>query len=306
MNELDIVIPLYKSKHNIKSLVERLEEWRKTIDFSFQVIFVVDGCPENSFEQIQETIKEVQVDAQILNLAKNYGQQTATAIGFSVCTAPYVATIDDDLQHDPFQLNILFEKLKDEQADLVYGVYIKKKHSFFRNAGSQLLKRLLYSKTKDYSMVTSFRMMKASTCAKFKNSVSPVLFVDEHLMETAHKTSTCVVEHSARSIGKSSYSNWKLFKLATEILLFHSSFPLKMIIRFGFTMSFIFFVVGCYFIWQKLANNVQLGFTSIIVAIFFSAGMILLSLGIIGEYIRKIWVAQNQLDQVKIQERCTN
>lgn len=306
MNELDIVIPLYKSKHNIKSLVERLEEWRKTIDFSFQVIFVVDGCPENSFEQIQETIKEVQVDAQILNLAKNYGQQTATAIGFSVCTAPYVATIDDDLQHDPFQLNILFEKLKDEQADLVYGVYIKKKHSFFRNAGSQLLKRLLYSKTKDYSMVTSFRMMKASTCAKFKNSVSPVLFVDEHLMETAHKTSTCVVEHSARSIGKSSYSNWKLFKLATEILLFHSSFPLKMIIRFGFTMSFIFFVVGCYFIWQKLANNVQLGFTSIIVAIFFSAGMILLSLGIIGEYIRKIWVAQNQLDQVKIAERCKN
>lgn len=306
MNELDIVIPLYKSKHNIKSLVERLEEWRKTIDFSFQVIFVVDGCPENSFEQIQETIKEVQVDAQILNLAKNYGQQTATAIGFSVCTAPYVATIDDDLQHDPFQLNILFEKLKDEQADLVYGVYIKKKHSFFRNAGSQLLKRLLYSKTKDYSMVTSFRMMKASTCAKFKNSVSPVLFVDEHLMESANKTSTCLVEHSARSIGKSSYSNWKLFKLATEILLFHSSFPLKMIIRFGFTMSFIFFVVGCYFIWQKLANNVQLGFTSIIVAIFFSAGMILLSLGIIGEYIRKIWVAQNQLDQVKIAERCKN
>ncbi len=306
MNELDIVIPLYKSKHNIKSLVERLEEWRKTIDFSFQVIFVVDGCPENSFEQIQETIKEVQVDAQILNLAKNYGQQTATAIGFSVCTAPYVATIDDDLQHDPFQLNILFEKLKDEQADLVYGVYIKKKHSFFRNAGSQLLKRLLYSKTKDYSMVTSFRMMKASTCAKFKNSVSPVLFVDEHLMETAYKTSTCVVEHSARSIGKSSYSNWKLFKLATEILLFHSSFPLKLIIRFGFTTSFVFFLIGCYFIWEKLAHNVQLGFTSIIVAIFFSAGMILLSLGIIGEYIRKIWVAQNQLDQVKIQERCTN
>ncbi len=306
MNELDIVIPLFKSRSNIVLLVERLEEWRKTIDFSFQVIFVVDGCPEKSFEQIQETIKDIRFEAQILNLAKNYGQQTATAIGFSACTAPYIATIDDDLQHDPFQLNVLFETLKNQNADLVYGIYKKKKHSIFRNAGSQLLKRLIYSKTKDFSMVTSFRIMKSSTCSKFKNGIAPILFVDEHLIEAAQKTTTCVVEHSARSIGKSSYSNWKLFKLATEILLFHSSFPLKMIIRFGFTMSFIFFVVGCYFIWQKLANNVQLGFTSIIVAIFFSAGMILLSLGIIGEYIRKIWVAQNQLDQVKIQERCTN
>ena len=306
MNELDIVIPLFKSRSNIVLLVERLEEWRKTVDFSFQVIFVVDGCPEKSFDQIQETIKSVQFEAQILNLAKNYGQQTATAIGFSACTAPYIATIDDDLQHDPFQLNILFETLKEEQADLVYGVYIKKKHSFFRNTGSQLLKRLLYSKEKDYSMVTSFRMMKASTCSKFKSVNSPILFVDEHLMESAHRISTCLVDHANRNNGKSSYSSWKLFKLATEILLFHSSFPLKLIIRFGFTTSFFFFIVGCYFIWEKLVNNVQLGFTSIIVAIFFSAGMILLSLGIIGEYIRKIWVAQNQLNQVKVSERCKN
>lgn len=306
MNELDIVIPLYKSHQNILSLVGRLEAWRETLDFSFQVIFVVDGCPESSFEQVKSALKTAPFEAQILNLAKNYGQQTATAIGFSATTAPYVATIDDDLQHDPFQLDLLFETLKNENADLVYGIYKKKKHPFFRNVGSQLLKRLIYSKTKDFSMVTSFRIMKSSTCSKFKNVIAPILFVDEHLIEAAQKTTTCLVEHSSRAIGESSYSNWKLFKLATEILLFHSSFPLKLIIRFGFTTSFVFFIFGCYFIWQKLVNDVQLGFTSIIVAIFFSAGMILLSLGIIGEYIRKIWVAQNQLDQVKIAERCKN
>jgi hypothetical protein len=86
--------------------------------------------------------------------------------------------------------------------------------------------------------------------------------------------------------------------MAIQIMLFHSSIPLKLIIRFGLLLSLAFFGIGCYFIYNKMIHNVPLGFTSLIVAIFFSTGLLLLSLGIIGEYIRKIWISQNQLDQV--------
>jgi len=85
-------------------------------------------------------------------------------------------------------------------------------------------------------------------------------------------------------------------------VLFHSAMPLKFIVRFGLLMSVFFFLSGCYYIYNKVVNDVQLGFTSIIVAIFFSAGILLMSIGIIGEYIRKIWMAQNNMEQIVILE----
>ena len=144
--------------------------------------------------------------------------------------------------------------------------------------------------------------MKLNTTIVFKNIRIPVLFVDEYLMQYAIRQSSCLVEHSPRAYGKSNYTGWELFKMAVEIIVFHSALPLKMITRFGLVMSFVFFFFGCFYIWQKMFNDVQLGFTSLVVSIFFSTGMILLSLGIIGEYIRKIWVSQHNLDRVLVAE----
>jgi 1,4-dihydroxy-2-naphthoate octaprenyltransferase len=88
--------------------------------------------------------------------------------------------------------------------------------------------------------------------------------------------------------------------MALTMILFHSSIPLKLITRFGLLMSFVFFVIGVYFIYIKMVYNAPLGYTSIIVAIFFSTGLIMLSLGVIGEFIRKIWISQKRLDEVVV------
>src|SRR5690606_29868314 len=132
---------------------------------------------------------------------------------------------------------------------------------------------------------------------------SPVIFVDVYLLESSGKISTCKVTHAKRAAGESTYSNRKLVKLMIGILLFHSSLPLKLIVRFGLLMSAVFFGLSCYYVYQKLFNDVEMGFTSIIVAIFLSTGLILVSLGIIGEYIRRIWVNQNNLERVIIAEQ---
>lgn len=304
MPDIDIIIPLYRSKANIGPLVARLNEWTVSVDLSVNVIFVDDGGTDGTFELLQQELQHASFEFLSLKLIKNYGQHTATATGFSQSTAKWVATIDDDLQHDPFELNQMLSVLQNENADLVYGIYDKKKHSAVRNLGSFLLKKIFWSEGRDYSAVTSFRLMKSSVITTFKNAAIPVIFIDEYLVENSYIQSFCSVSHSERNEGKSSYSNWKLLKMATGILLFHSSWPLKIITRFGMMMSLVFFVFGCYFIWQKMANDVQLGFTSIIVALFFSTGLILLSLGIIGEYIRRIWIAQHKLDRVIIAEKC--
>lgn len=302
MPDLDIVIPLYRTGANVSPLIDRLNEWTDSVSLSVRVIFVDDGSPDDTFTRLRDTLPQARFGHLALRLATNYGQYRATAVGFTHCSAPLVATLDDDLQHDPFQLNTLLDALRNENLDLVYGIYEKRQHSVFRRFGSRLLKSILFSDGRDYSAATSFRLMRSEVLAVFKNIQVPVLFVDQYLLQYAHRHAGRVVTHSPRNRGKSTYSGLKLVRLALEILLFHSSLPLKLITRFGLLMSFVFFILGCFYIWQKMFNDVQLGFTSIVVSIFFSTGLILLSLGIIGEYIRRIWIAQHSLDRVIVAE----
>lgn len=302
MPDLDIVIPLYKTESNLPALLERLNEWTDSVPYAVRVIFVDDGSPDRTFDVLTGLLPTVRFGYKVLRLAVNYGQYRATATGFSYTEAPLVATLDDDLQHDPFQLDVMLKAMQENELDLVYGIYEKRHHSLFRTFSSNTLKKILFSDGRDYSAATSFRLMRSNVVSVFKNMQVPVLFVDEYLIQYSRKHAGCVVLHSPRQMGKSNYSSFKLFRMALEILLFHSAIPLKLITRFGLLMSFVFFVFGCFYIWQKMFNDVQLGFTSLVVAIFFSTGMILLSLGIIGEYIRRIWVSQHSLDRVIVAE----
>ncbi len=305
MKTLDIVIPLYRSKATLEALITRLNEWIASgkNGFDTRVIFVEDGSGDGTYEFLLSLKDQVRFRFEAIRLMRNYGQHTAISVGLSGSSADLVAIMDDDLQHDPFEINSLVSELETSGADLVYGVYKKKKHSFVRNLSSRILKRITKSKSVDFSNVTSFKVMKSHVLTTIKLQSSPVIFVDVYLLESSGKISTCKVTHAKRAAGESTYSNRKLVKLMAGILLFHSSLPLKLIVRFGLVMSAVFFGLSCYYVYQKLFNDVEMGFTSIIVAIFLSTGLILVSLGIIGEYIRRIWVNQNNLERVIIAEQ---
>lgn len=300
MAALDIVIPLYNSQNITPKLIQRLNEWRATIDFDFRVIFIDDGSliPNNSI--INNERKDF--ECLLLRLNKNFGQHTATSIGLSYCKAPLVATIDDDLQHDPFELSKLINHMESTNADLVFGTFNNKQHSFVRNIGSSLLKMVFKVDGVDYKSITSFRLMKLSVSSVFSKYKRPIVFIEEYLLKNSKKTESCPVSHNKRESGTSGYSYSKLFKFALKIVLFHSSLPLNFIVRFGILTAVICFFLGCYFIYQKLVFDSQLGYSSTIVSIFFSTGLVLMTLGIIGEYIRRIWIAQHNLDQVIIFE----
>lgn len=296
MVDIDIIIPVYNSSETIKNLIHRLNEWSKVSTSTFRVLFVDDASSDNSKKIIVSEPKNFEY--KLIQLASNYGQHTATAVGIGLSTATLIATIDDDLQHDPFELDKLITTLHSENADLVYGLYNKKRHSFLRNMGTLLLKKILFQFDLDFNSVTSFRLMKSRLAKQFKESRSNVVFIDDYFKKYSLKQATCQVNHYDRCAGNSNYTYWKLIKFSIKIILYHSSIPLKFITRFGLLMAILFFFSGCYFIYNKMFFNVPLGYTSLIVAIFFSTGMIMMSLGIIGEYIRKIWITQNKLDQI--------
>jgi glycosyltransferase involved in cell wall biosynthesis len=299
MHSLDLVIPLYNSSAITPQLIQRLNEWCASIDFEVKVIFVDDGSSRSSWEIIRKAEKNFA--HRYIGLAKNYGQHTATAMGLSYCEAPLVATMDDDLQHDPFELNKMMEKMEQSKADLVFGTFQEKQHSFLRNLGSGLLKWIFSHEKLDYSSITSFRLMKKHVARPFIKINKPIVFIEEYLLRSATKKVSCPIRHGKRE-SNSSYSYRNLFRFALKIVLYHSSFPLKFIIRLGLLTAVACFFMACYFIYKKWAYGAYVGFSALIVSIFFSTGILMVTLGIIGEYIRRIWINQHELDRIMVLE----
>lgn len=298
MNRIDVVIPVYQSENNAPLLIERLSNWINQTDLNPHFIFVNDGSSDKTIHVLKKHLSLSNLSYSLISLAKNYGQHTATAVGFYHCKNNLVATIDDDLQHDPSVIDKMFIHLQTHETDLIYGNYIEKKHHSLRNIGTVTLQQILKLEGKDYSMVTSCRLMKSSVISVFKNNQRRIFFVDDYLLLGASKVESCFVEHNKRSGGNSGYTFLKLIKMAFSIILLHSTLPLKLISRMGLMMSVLFFLLGCFYIYKKLVYDVEIGFTSLIVAIFFSTGLMLFSLGIIGEYIRRIWVSKQDLDMI--------
>jgi glycosyltransferase involved in cell wall biosynthesis len=240
----------------------------------------------------------------VVKLNRNYGQHTATAVGMSFCNSSFCITMDDDLQHDPFDIPKLIEEMNRSKSDLVYGKFKIKKHNLIRNWGSHLIKKALLNDKSAYEDVTSFRLIGFSIIQQFSELKSSVGFLDEILLSSSHKVSSVLVQHCKANKQKSRYSNKNLIKLAFRIILFHSSFPLKAIIRIGLLSAILFFSIGCFFVYNRFVNEVPLGFSAIIVSIFFSSGLILVALGIIAEYLRKLWELQQGVKQSLIEEIC--
>lgn len=306
MISIDVVIPVYQSESVVPLLIDRLKNWVNQTDFSPYFIFVNDGSFDKTMQVLKERLGQTDLSYTIISLAKNYGQHTATAIGLYHSQNSLIATIDDDLQHDPSVIDSMYKCMIKNECDLVYGNYLQKKHTSIRNLGTKSLQYFLRLGGKDYTHVTSCRLMKSTVISVLKNNQRRIFFIDDYLLLGAVNVQSCLVQHNHRVLGNSGYSLVKLIKMAIRITLLHSTLPLKIISRMGLFMSVVFFLLGCLYVYKKLAYDVAIGFTSLIVAIFFSTGLILFSLGIIGEYIRRIWISKQQLDQVIISETCKN
>lgn len=295
---MDLVIPVFNSKNILDELINRLIQFYTETSVLLHVYFVDDGSGDGSFEHLK-TI-QCPFDFTAIQLGRNYGQHTATAIGLSYCRSEFCVTMDDDLQHNPLDINTLMNEMNSTGADLVYGKFIQKKHNLIRNLGSWLLKKAVYKDNVEYIKVSSFRLLNVSIARQFSAQSTPISFIDDMLLSSAGKVTSVLVNHQSANEVRSRYSSMELIRFAFRILLFHSSFPLRFIIRIAIYCTTVFFVIGCYFMYNHFINNVPFGYSAIIVSVFFSSGIILISLGIIANYVRKIGHFKQGVEKVLI------
>jgi len=295
-----LIVPVYNSASTLPKLLEACEHSLSVDDT--QIIFINDFSSDNSWEVLLQLKKQSQIDLILVSLASNFGQHAALFCGLQYAEGEYIVTLDDDLQHHPREIEKLAEAIESENADLVYGIYAQKEHGALRNMGSVVFAAIVNKFASTPLQGSSFKLMRKSLVEKVLHHPHYNFYLDEVIAWYSKKTSFTQVEHGKRLHGSSGYSPVSLIKMSIGILLNYTALPLKFITGLGILSSLISFGVGIFYMYEKLNNDAQVGFTAIIVSIFFSTGLILFSLGIIGEYISRIFLIQTGKPPFKIKE----
>jgi glycosyltransferase involved in cell wall biosynthesis len=299
---ISIVVPVYNSATSLASLCERVDVHCKAAQWNYELVLVDDGSADQSWAEIKR-LKSIYPAIHGVRLHKNMGQHKAILCGLANAGGEWIATMDDDLQFLPEDIQVLLDCAKTTHADMVYGMPEKKQNSFFRNLGSKTLSRILMSYASLPAEGSSFKLIHHLLAQKVIHYRHPFLFVDEVLCWNAKHLEYITVSHKNREVGKSNYSFFSLLKMGMKLIINYTNFPLRLITYFGLFAFIVCLGIIAYFIYNKYANGAELGFTSLIVSIFMSTGLILFCIGVIGEYLNRIFILQSEKPLYVIKEK---
>ncbi|QAA82130.1 glycosyltransferase [Aequorivita sp. H23M31] len=286
--EYSIIIPVFNSEQSLPELKERIMTVFKDISEEFEIIFVDDYSQDNSWNVLFDLKSESPNKIRLFRLGKNFGQHNATICGFHQARGKWIVTMDDDLQQAPEDIPLLIERQKETGANVVYGIS-NENHPLLRKVGSNVYKKSTKHLHGSFGNGSSFRLIDASLINKLKGHKQQFNFIDEILHWHTNFIECVRVSHAPRKYGKSTYSAHKLWMLANNNTLNYSNLPLKLMMYFGGVFSFIFIIIGMYFIAKKMVFGVSVpGFTALIVSVSFSASLMLLCFGILGYYLKNI------------------
>ncbi|HEU4719241.1 MAG TPA: glycosyltransferase family 2 protein [Bacteroidia bacterium] len=291
---LSIVIPVYNSAQMLEQLYEEISSAVSGV-VPFEVIFVNDRSRDESFAVIQK-IRDANPDHVTgISLLKNSGQHNAISCGLGFAKGDAIITMDDDLQHPPSEIPKLIAEYERSRCDVVYGDYPNKKHPGWRKTGSWLLRRGSKTMGEGPGRGSSFRILSKSIAEKIiQHNRTGFIFIDEIIGWYSGNVSYINVEHHPRRSGKSTYSGGKLISFYFDIIINYSAFPLKAMTWVGLISSCLTFMLGLRFIYKKLVHGSAPGFTAIIVTVLFSTSVLMLCLGIIGQYMYKLYQTRNR------------
>jgi glycosyltransferase involved in cell wall biosynthesis len=289
--DMSVVVPVFNSETRLKELFARTSGVLTALNLTHEFVLVDDGSSDKSWQVIRELKTEHADSVRGFRLATNSGQQAATMCGLERANGSWVLTLDDDLQSLPEEIPTLWEKANQQQLDVLYGVYPVQKHWFLHRVGSRLFRLLLRSVAPNVPAGSSFRLIRGEILRTLPPGNAPWVLVDPALAWLTSEMGTVNVQHAARSDGKSGYSFFKLVRMALTVLVLYSALPLQLMIWFGLFSALVSFCLGIYYLILKFTASVAVGFSALIVTMTFAFGVILLSLGVLGLYISKIYIA---------------
>lgn len=287
---LSVVIPVYRSAKGLPALIERLQKSLDEITERWEVVFVDDASPDESWRVLGD-LKGDDPRYVLVQLTSNHGQQRAVLCGLSHTRGEYVVTMDDDLQQRPEEIRLLYDAILERNCDAVVGRYEDKQHGLVRNLGTRLVKRVSRA-TVGVPIeldLTSFRIMRGDIAHRLSMQRNPNPVVGYLLYRVTSRIENVDVHHDAREIGQSNYGPRKLVSYLMQMILDYSDIPLRMVGYIGFFLALGSFGVGGYYFFRYAQGSISVtGWTTLVLLICLFSGLLLMSVGIIGVYLVRI------------------
>ncbi len=288
--KISFVSPVYNAERIIVKLVDEIVLVTEKLAVSYEIVLVDDRSSDASWEVMKDLAKKNKHITSI-RLSRNFGQHPAIMAGLSQSKGDWVVVLDCDLQDQPKEVEKLFNKTK-EGFDIVLAKRFQRRDSFFKKTCSKL-----FSKIYIYLTDTNFDNTIANFGIYNAKVINAVLSMDDYIKSfplfinwVGFNTTSIAVEHAPRHSGKSSYTYSKLLRLAFNTIISFSNKPLKLFVKFGLLISLLSFLFGIYTLYKYLKGEITvLGYSSLIISIWFLSGVIITIMGVIGIYIGKIF-----------------
>lgn len=301
---ISIAIPCYNSSQTLPFVVKEIQKvFSEKTEYEYQIVLVNDNSPDNTYEVIGELCRQ---DSNIIgiDLSKNYGQASAQMAAVQYVKGDVVVFMDDDGQHPATEVFRLIEKVR-EGHDLVYAHFAHKKHSCFKKFTSWLNAKVLEATNRKPKgiYISSYFALSKFAAESLKNYHSPFPSIGGYLLQVTRKIANVEISHRERIAGTSNYSMRKLLRLWIQGMTNFSIVPLRVSSLIGIVFALLGFIYGVVLIVQKLINpNVFLGYTSLMAAILVIGGLLMVMVGILGEYVGRIYILLSNMPQYNIRE----
>jgi undecaprenyl-phosphate 4-deoxy-4-formamido-L-arabinose transferase len=304
---LSFVIPMYNAASTIEQVVRDIEQL--DVPGGHEIVLVDDCGGDATVDVCRRLITTTRVPITVVAHARNFGEHNAVITGWRHARGGHIVNLDDDGQNPPREALRLWQHAVATGKDVVYGHYDTKRHSAFRNFGSWFTNRMTdwaLDKPQGFYL-SSFRCVSAFTARQVINYSGPYPYIDGLLLQVTQSIDSIVVSHEARQLGRSGYTLRRLIRLWLSAWLNFSLLPLRIATLTGFTMATIGMIAFLVVLWLWfVGRGPQYGFGWLMSALLIFSGIQLVMLGLIGEYLGRMFLTINQRPQAVVREVITN
>jgi undecaprenyl-phosphate 4-deoxy-4-formamido-L-arabinose transferase len=304
---LSFVVPLYNSAATIAALVRDIEGL--TVDGGHEIVLVNDGSADATGDICRELVRTARVPIAYIEHARNFGEHNAVLTGWRHARGAHVVNLDDDGQNPPAEALRLWQHAKGNELDVVFGHYEVKQHSFFRNAGSWFTNRMT-----DWALdkpagfyLSSFRCVSAFVTKQVADFTGPYPYLDGLLLQITQRIGSISVRHEARQAGTSGYTLRRLISLWLSAWLNFSLLPLRVATFLGLLTAAAGLAAFVFVVWLwAIDRGPAYGWGWVMATVLVFSGTQLVMLGLIGEYIGRMFLAVNQRPQAVVRTVVSN
>ncbi len=288
---ISIVVPCYNEEKVIDIFLRTIEPILENLDESYEIIFINDGSTDNTFE-VMLNAKETHKNIRILNLSRNFGKEAALTAGLENTRGEAIIPIDVDLQDPPELISQFIEKWKEGYDVVLAKRADRSSDNIFKKLSAEFFYKT-HNKIADISMpsnVGDYRLMSRRVVETLKKLPENQRFMKGIFAWAGYKTTVIEYKREVRVAGDSSFNGWKLWNFALDGITSFSTVPLRIWLYIGIVISFISFLYGSIIVIKTLILGVDLpGYASLITVVLFLGGVQLIGIGILGEYIGRIY-----------------